>query len=74
MVRTSRASRGPKKQCRATLEFIEQFLVVVVGRHAKRTARCMTALEPPLDDNELPEISWQASEAIASWRRTVNRR
>jgi hypothetical protein len=68
MVRTSRASRGSKKQ----LEFIEQFLVVVVIRHAKRRARCMTALEPLLDDNELPEISWRASEAIASWRRIVN--
>src|SRR5262249_43915139 len=62
--------RGSKKQCRSTFEFIEQFLVVVVVRRAKRTARCMTALLG--DGSELPEISWQASEAVASWRRIVN--
>jgi len=32
----------------------------------------MTAPEALLDDDEWPEISWQASEAIASWRRIVN--
>jgi hypothetical protein len=32
----------------------------------------MTISEPLFDDHELPEISWQASEAIASWRRILN--
>src|SRR5262249_6396001 len=70
MGRTNCAVRESKKQCRSTFEFIEQSLVVVVVRRAKRTARCMTALLG--DGSELPEISWQASEAVASWRRIVN--
>src|SRR5215469_5908039 len=65
------AARGSKKQCCSTLEFIEQFLVVIVVRRTKRTARCMTATEP-LFDEELPEVSWRTSEAIASWRRIIN--